>query len=336
MRNLVTAATRANVSIYPIDARGLPTGPYGPIRPVPMLVDEDRTSSRWVQAEQSLFELAAATGGTALVHSNEFDQAFDRIVEEASTYYLLGYTSSNARRDGRFRRIEVRTSRPGLQVRSRTGYAPATARGDERPSGRMSREVRNVIESPIPVSGLTMSAFAAPFRGGPSKTTVGVLVHASGDGIQVEEERGRFNGSVEVTIAGLNPNGRGDDVEHGTLNLRLRPETHALVVEHGVRLLSRLDLRPGRYQLRIGAVSGVGAARGSLHYDLDVPDFSKGPLHVSGIILSSASDRAPLIGDTKFWLERTPSPPTTRREFVPEDDLLSLVEIYTNDQKAVC
>ena len=117
----MTAATRANVSIYPVDARGLPTAPAPTIKPIPTLVDEDRFSSGWVQAEQSLHELAD-TGGVALVHSNEFEQAFDRIVEEASSYYLLGYTPSNTRRDGRFRRIEVRTSRPGLKVRP----APAT------------------------------------------------------------------------------------------------------------------------------------------------------------------------------------------------------------------
>ena len=60
-----------------MDARGLPTAPAPTIKPVPTLVDEDRFSSGWVQAEQSLHEVADTTGGVALVHSNEFEQAFD-------------------------------------------------------------------------------------------------------------------------------------------------------------------------------------------------------------------------------------------------------------------
>jgi VWFA-related protein len=326
MRDLVTAATRANVSIYPVDARGLPTAPAPTIKPIPMLADEDRFSSGWVQAEQSLHELAEATGGVALVHSNDFAQAFDRIVEEASSYYLVGYTSSNMRRDGRFRRIEVRTTRPGLKVRTRTGY---TAQ-NERQAGRApASAVIETLQSPLAVGGLTLNVAAVPFRGTGSKAAVGVVVHASSSDVQVAETAGRFNGSIDVAIAAAGADGKIKDSERGTLKLRLKPETRELVAEHGIRLLSQLELSPGTYQLRIAAVDNQGTTRGSVQYDLDVPDFSKGALSMSGIVVMSSAARSPLIGDLRSWERRAPSPPVTTREFSSEDDPIAAAEIYT-------
>jgi VWFA-related protein len=329
MRDLVTAATRANVSIYPVDARGLPTAPAPSIKPIPTLVDEDRFSSGWVQAEQSLHELAETTGGVALVHSNEFEQAFDRIVEEASSYYLVGYTSSNTRRDGRFRRIEVRTTRPGLKVRTRTGYAAR----NERQAGRApASAVIETLQSPLAVSGLTLNVAAVPFRGTGSKAAVGVVVHASGSDVQVAEAAGRFNGSIEVAIAAADADGKIKDSERGTLRLQLKPETRAHVAQHGIRMLSHLDLPAGTYQLRVAAVDNQGTTRGSVQYDLDVPDFSKGALSMSGIVVISDAARAPLTGNLRFWEQRTPSPPATDREFSSDDEVTATAEIYTNGQ----
>jgi VWFA-related protein len=336
MRDLVTAATRANVSIYPIDARGLPTSPAAAIKPLPFLVGEDPFGRAWVQAGQSLHELADATGGVALVHSNDFDRAFDRIVEEASSYYLVGYTPSNPGRDGRFRRIEVRASRPGLTVRARSGYAANASRG-ARPApapGGMPRELVDALRSPLAVSGLTLSVFAAPFRGEGSRGAIGVVVQANGSDLQVAERQGRFHGSLEVAVAAADADGRIRDSERGTLTLRLRPQSREMVAEHGIRMLSRLDLPAGRYQLRVAAIDALGATRGSVQYDLDVPDFSKGPLSMSGIVLASPAAQSPLAGDLQFWEERSPEPPATLREFSRGAQVTAFAEIYTNDQRA--
>ena len=331
MRDLVTAATRANVSIYPVDARGLPTAPAAAIKPIPTLADEDRFSSAWVQAEQSLHALADTTGGVALVHSNEFEQAFDRIVEDASSYYLVGYTSTNTRRDGRFRRIEVRATRPGLKVRTRSGY---TARNERQADRAPVSAVIETLQSPLAVGGLTLNVAAVPFRGMGSRAAVGVVVHASGSDVQVAEAAGRFNGSIEVAIAAADADGKTKDSERGTLRLQLKPETRAHVAQHGIRLLSHLDLPAGRYQLRVAAVDNHGTTRGSVQHDLDVPDFSKGALAMSGIVVISDAARAPLTGDLRFWEIRTPSPPATQREFSSDDALTAVAEIYTNGQKA--
>jgi VWFA-related protein len=330
MRELVTAATRANVSIYPVDARGLPGTPAPTVKPIPTLVHEDRVSMGWVQKGQSLSELAATTGGVALVHSNAFAEAFDRIVEETSLYYLVGYTSSNTRRDGQFRRIEARAIRPGLKATTRAGYAVRNERLENRAP---VTPVIETLQSPLAVSsGLTLRVAAVPFRGTRSKASVGVVVHAGGNDLQMSTTAGRFNGVLDVAIAAAGADGKSKDSERGTLRLQLQPATRERVAEYGIRLLSHLDLPPGTYQIRVAAVDDGRAIRGSVQYDLDVPDFSKGALTLSGIVLISEAAGAPLTGDIRFWEKATPAPPTTDREFSSKDEVTAFVEIYTNGQ----
>jgi VWFA-related protein len=131
----VSAASRSNVQIYPVDPRGLTTmgqedieigglaaGAYG-LGPK-QLLQELQTS------QQNLRQLAEETGGVAFVGRNDFDAAFDRIVQENSSYYVLGYYSTNDRRDGRFRNITVRVAGyPEAQVTYRKRYAAPRGRG---------------------------------------------------------------------------------------------------------------------------------------------------------------------------------------------------------------
>ena len=104
MHRAITAATRNNVVIYPIDPRGLAEdGGLGENETGPSIDPDVRQGATVARLEtrQSLSAIAAATGGFALSNSNSFEQAFDRIVQENSTYYVLGFSSTNDRRDGR-------------------------------------------------------------------------------------------------------------------------------------------------------------------------------------------------------------------------------------------
>ena len=70
----------------------------------------------------NLRALAEETNGYAAVNSNDFTGAFDRIVRDNSSYYVLAYYPAQNRRDGKFHQIQVRVSRPGVTVRARRGY----------------------------------------------------------------------------------------------------------------------------------------------------------------------------------------------------------------------
>lgn len=125
VRSAISAATRSNVSIYSVDPRGLTTladeeiesGEFSPS------IGPGSSSERLRLAQDSLRVLSEMTGGFAAVNSNDFAGIFDRIVRDNSTYYLLGFNPANDKRDGRFRKIDVRVARDGVMVRARKGYA---------------------------------------------------------------------------------------------------------------------------------------------------------------------------------------------------------------------
>jgi VWFA-related protein len=122
-RDLLDEANRANASFYPIDPRGLPVFDSA----VPML---NRSIGADISALHgrldSLQTLAEATDGVAVINSNDFAKNLHRISDDLSSYYLLGYYSTNPKHDGKFRRITVRVKRAGVTVRARRGYLAAT------------------------------------------------------------------------------------------------------------------------------------------------------------------------------------------------------------------
>ena len=124
-RDMFGEANRANVSFYPIDPRGLPTfdTPIGPDPPLPLAQDQAQLTAR----RESLMTLALNTDGIALVNNNDLHKQLRRVADDLTSYYLMGYYSTNGKADGKFRSIKVRSTRSGIEVRARQGYRAATA-----------------------------------------------------------------------------------------------------------------------------------------------------------------------------------------------------------------
>jgi VWFA-related protein len=124
-RQIVEDANRANASFYPVDPRGLPAfdSPIGPDAPPSVSVDQAILRERL----ESMHDLAAATDGLAVVGSNDLDAGLRRIGDDLTSYYLLGYYSTNPALDGKYRRLQVRVNQPGVDVRARRGYRMPTA-----------------------------------------------------------------------------------------------------------------------------------------------------------------------------------------------------------------
>jgi VWFA-related protein len=124
-RDLTDEANRGNASFYTVDPRGLAVfdSAIGPARPPSITADASNLRSRM----DSLRGLAGATDGIAVLNNNDLDVGMKRISDDLTSYYLLGYYSTNGKMDGRFHNIKVRVKRPGVDVRARKGYRAATA-----------------------------------------------------------------------------------------------------------------------------------------------------------------------------------------------------------------
>lgn len=129
-RRMLDSANRANVSFYPVDPRGIvvfdddivPVAGVGQNPTIGPIEDNRRLGER----HTSLRTMAESTDGVAVLDTNNFAPALQRMTADLTSYYLLGYYSTG-KLDGRFHAISVRVKRPGVQIRARRGYLAADA-----------------------------------------------------------------------------------------------------------------------------------------------------------------------------------------------------------------
>jgi VWFA-related protein len=320
LRAAMTDAMRGGVAIYTMDPCGLAPvggmigesfGDAAPYQPLPRCdVKIDRT--------MNFRMLSSATGGFAVVNSNNFGDAFERIVRENSSYYILGYVSTNDRRDGRYRRLGVRARPPGLTVRTRDGYiAPVQSRPGARAAATTATGIREIMASPLANGAVPMTVFAAPFKGAKGKEAI-VLITAELDASRLDlvETEGRRRGSIELAAAAVSAAGKVTRGQPAVMDLSLSAEDYAEVMEQGLRLRASLTLLPGRYQLRVAGGNTQIGKIGSVMYDLDVPDFDKGPLTMSAVAISTTT--------------ADPTMSTVEREFARGTRLALYIEVYDN------
>jgi VWFA-related protein len=333
----LSAATRANVTVYAIDPRGLATVdddatemPIYKERQITSLTEPGR-DGELRQSTTNLRDLAETTGGFALTDQNEFESAFERIAQENSSYYILGFQPSGHATAGAFRRLQVRVKRPGITVNARRGYLV----GRDRPGTPPPVEVPNLSAALVPLlsralpdPGLAIRLQAIPFKGTASRTRVHLVVEVDGRDLAFVREKSRFAETLELATLTVDADGQADNGRRVTLALKLTPEELAGAKAMGVRWQSALDLAPGRYQVRAAAHSVTNARRGLAIAEIDVPDFSTGRAALSGIALSSLPTVLAITSGEPPPFTHGTAPPGAARQFVVGDRITAAFHVY--------
>ena len=324
----LSLATRNNIAVYPVDPRGLTTGVSGESEDGSVTLSQSTLDERI-----GLGGLATVTGGFSLTSSNNYAGAFERMVRENSTYYLLAFNSGIEKRDGRYVPLDVRVKRDGLQVRSTEGYfmprgsqQPATVR---RPSTVLAA-TWDAVASAITTSGVSMRVNAAAFRGRGKDAIVPITVELAPDKLNLVEQDGAWRGQLELVFAVTDAKKRKFPIWRHRAELKLKPETYERVSKGAMRVISQMPLPAGHFQIRASAGSAVVA--GSVVYDLDVPNFSE-DFALSGVTLTSKQARETFTFSPGAINVALPGPPTTAREFSRDDTLTLFTEAYENRKK---
>jgi VWFA-related protein len=302
------AAQQANVNIYSVDPGGLRAGmPANMTKSARPVGDLNQEFLRTVSEN---------TGGFAVTDNNDLEHGLAQILLENGSYYLLGYQSPNQRAGGKFRRVEVRVNRPGVTVRSRSGYYEPVA------GGAVERKTAPTpVAALLPKADLSMqlwaSAFAAPGKSGGSVAIVLGMEQPPLEGSSAAVD------NVDVRSVAFDEKGASRASERITFRLNVGPGTGQDV---SYQVLSRLDVPPGHYQVRIGADSSLRAKNGSVYCDIDVPDFAKEPVSMSGVAISAAP--APVSAPADRFSSLLPAVPTTQREFGSDQAVSAFVRLY--------
>lgn len=305
-------AQRANVAIYPIDVCGL--RPPGAIVPRPCDTDPFRLEFLQVLAENS--------GGRAIINTNDFGPPVEGVFRENDSYYLLGYSSESPKGEGHFRRIDIRVNRANVEVRARTRHF---AELDPVKSGSPPASARaKALAGLLPKSDIELRVSAAPFVIPGRRDVALAVLTLSANGLS----QGTVvpTGELTVLFRAFDPEGR----PRGSREMTIPRSSGSGSNLDAREIIGGLELRAGHYEIR-AAVEVKGTERsGSVYADLEVPDFGREALSLSGIVLgaeqtSAVRERHPVISSL-------PVVPTAVRAFNSADRVDAFLRIYVGNR----
>jgi VWFA-related protein len=293
LRAAIDRAVRANLAIYPVDARGLEAMVPGGDASRASTTGQDVFSGRSVQrdfdrqatSQDTLSALASDTGGKAFFDTNEFAGVFDRVLADTSAYYVLGYTSTNARQDGKFRRIKVQVKGTGLRVEHRSGYYAQkdfahSSRGDR------ERQLRDQLLTELSATDLPVFLRTAYFRAEEDdRFHVAVSVGVPGAAVPFTREGDEDRASLDLMGAVR------DEAQQAVARLRDTIKVAAKATDDvrrkNVQYQTVLTVPPGRYRLKVVMRENKDGTLGSFETEVLVPDLRREPVKVSSVVLGT-------------------------------------------------
>jgi len=294
LRAAVNAAVRANVAIYPVDSRGLQAVvPGGSARQGSRgglgAFSGQAVSQQFNQLaaqQETLTTLASGTGGTAFTDTNDFGDAFKKVTKDISSYYILGFASTNPNKDGRFRRISVRLrNRSNVKVEAREGYYADrdfshTAKGD--------REVllQEQLMVQIPATDVPLFVASGWFRLADDRYYVPVSLAVPGSAVPPSKDQ------VTLDVAGVIRDERGLPVGRIRDTVTVPPASTGSLASRQVLYQTGVTLPPGRFSIKVVVRENTTGQMGTFEMPIAVPELKRVPVKVSSLVLGTQLQKA--------------------------------------------
>jgi len=336
MKDVFRLAQRANVNIYGIDPggfRGYEMYLYERMTKINNQPAMAATASarNGAQLLHDFLNITAEnTGARAIVSTDELEAEVERVFDEDSSYYLIGYQTSNQQPDGKFRKTEVKVSRPGVTVRSRSGYWGAKDRTfvatekNESAPGAVDLGLAGLASGP----GLPLRAVATPIAIAGTDSTGRNAAVAVVLTVRTPAPRQPVSEVLTLTTNLYDPDGKTGKPQQRNVPMTLNPGPgDELRYDVG----TRFDLLPGRYQIRLNAHSKVLDKGSTIYADVDVPDFRNAAFSVSGLVLGSE----PSGPRTDGLEDLLPIAPTTARDFSPVEKVSVYLRVFEGGSEPV-
>jgi VWFA-related protein len=339
LRAATAAAVKNNVSIYPVDVRGLQAFPPGGEAQSASLHGQSAYNGAAVlndlsgnaASQETLSTLAADTGGKAFFDSNDFSGVFTQVQKDSSAYYVLGFTSTNPLKDGHYRRLKVVVNRADVKLEFRPGYYSGR---DYQHLNRADREAQleDELAAELPQTDVPLYAGTAYFRQDESHYYLAVSLVVPGSQIPFVQEKDKDNATIDIIgEVRLGDKGR---VPVGQLRdtVKLAVDSTQQVRRKNVQYNTGFVLAPGNYHLKFIVRENQTGRMGSFETDVQVPDLRKVPLRMSSVVLSSL--RAPVTNAPKKKVvnpliqDQTQLVPNVTHVFTRDQHLYLQYEIY--------
>jgi VWFA-related protein len=297
----VNAAIRSNVSFFPIDARGLQaSAPLGDATKASpggsgMYTGSSARSGQanFQNQQETLYTLAADTGGKALLDNNDLSVGIVQAQKDISSYYILGYYTSNDKPDGKFRSIKIALKDSAMQAKLakfdyRRGYY-AGKNFKQFTSSDKERQLSEALMLADPLTDLDITMEVDYFRLARDRYFVPIVPKMRGSELALARHGGAD--STTIDFIGVIKDSAGKQVANvrDFANFKLKDATAAQLTKRPIEYDSGFTLPPGGYSLRFVARENTTGKIGTYDMKFVVPDLTSEQqrLPISSVILSS-------------------------------------------------
>ena len=289
------ALDSANIAVYPVDLgsvdfapKGLPSanatvsksqintirGTNGLRSPLNLPYDQG------VQQRLTMHAFADATGGRACVTISELEKCFAQAVDDSRAYYLLGYYLGNDTQPG-WRKLKVKVAGEGLHVRYRGGFYVAGKLPDTAEQHR--KEIVDALASPVQYTGLRLTARQLPTANdsatppaGEQMTSAGVqtrpaefMLGLMGDSVTVDREKGNAI-DIQITMLAFDSSHKSVATSSKALATTFTPEMLQKILQTGIGIPERVELAPGKYEIKFAVRDNLTGVIGTISLPLDL------------------------------------------------------------------
>ena len=336
IREATNECVKADTAMYAVDTRGLqalnPVGnaSQGSKRGTAAYSGASMQSqlNSNFSSQETLGTLATDTGGKLFVDSNDFGPAFQQVQHDTEAYYIIGYHSTNPRRDGSYRHLTINLlNHPDAKLEYRPGYyAPA----DFQHAKTEDRELAltEQMRSEIPATDVAVYLQALYFRLADGKFYIPMSVVIPGSQINAVQVKDKDKATIDFLGQVRNAQNIVVGQVRQTVNLAL--DANQQVQKKNVQYSTGFTLAPGKYHVKFVVRENQSGNMGTFETDIQVPDMKKtAGLKLSSIVMSSQStpdkDKKsidPLVRDGVEWVPNVP------HVFRQDQHLNFLYEVY--------
>jgi VWFA-related protein len=303
MGGMASVSQSRNTSAGP--DRSVIGNPQDNLRALDVLAETKRAT--YFESQGVLKYLAELTGGMAIKNTNDIGAGLGRILDDQRGYYLLGYRPEESPVDPktgqrRALKVSVKVKRPGVRVRSRSGfYTSGEAKQPERPT--REQQLIEALNSPF-ASDVRMRLTSLFGDDQSMGSFVRAMVYVDARDLKFSEEAdGNRKATLDVVALTLDGSGRVVDQVPHTEVISAKGDTYKRILENGLTYVLNVPVKqPGAYQVRVAVRDANSERVGSASQYMGVPNLARGGLALSGIILSGISLEAAMKG--------TPEEPT--------------------------
>jgi len=279
LQDVTDMALRSGVIFNTVDVRGLFTTNYQASDQVTVGNDQETfvLLSRKPQMrindmgeqELPLRQLSSETGGMHIGNTNDLAAGMRKIIDSQSFYYILSYATPSAKSDGRYHKIKLEVTRPGLNVTYRKGYyAPKEQISFER---RKKDDIIEALRAPGNLNEIPIQLSYNYFQMDDARYQLALMTQVNIRGMKFVEEDSRHKNLISLIVVALDEHDQYIDGLEKTIDLNLTGPSYDALLNHG--FTSKMDVKvpPGRYRIRAVVREGVHTKMGSVNKMIEVP-----------------------------------------------------------------